>query len=199
MPTGTSPEAASSWPWTLRLLHTGLAITVVAAFALRGVPHVWAGLGATVLVGLRLILAFVGPRATRFSAMVPGPVLADLSALLRRAPWRRSGLRPVNGALAFLLLLAVAGAGASGFPALTEIQNGPGKGIIIGVPPSFAADGSPAGPQTAAPHSARDLHALLGAVTLAVLILHLVGAGFATWAERENLFAGIFTGKKRRG
>ena len=202
MTSGTSPEAASSWPWTLRLLHAWLAVAVVAALSLRGAPHVWAGLAVIALVVLRLILGFVGPKPARFAAMVPGPIWADLSALMRRVPWGRTGLRPANGALAFLLLLAIAAAGVSGFSALAEIQstpNGPGKGIIIGAPPSFAADAAPQPPSTTPPVSrrAQTVHTLLSATALAALILHIFGAGLASWAERVNLFARIFAGKKR--
>ena len=198
MTAGTSHEAASSWPWILRLLHAGLALAIVAALILRGAPHVWSGLAAVALAVLRLILGLLGPKFMRFAAMVPGPVWVDLSALMRRMPWGRSGLRPVNGALAFFLILAATGAGFSGFPALAELQETPGKGIIIGAPPSFAAEAEPLPPSTTPPpsHRAQDLHALLSALTLALLILHICGIGLASWAERENLFSGIFTGKK---
>lgn len=148
------------------LISTGASLRCGAAAPL----HVWLGSASLGLAVVTFVLGSAGPPGLRYAAAGPAAILRDIALLLRLHPASAAGLRPALTAISILLLLVLAATAASG--ALDFLSGGPAKGIIIGAPPSFAADVSP----SSAHADERGLHATLGTLTLALAFFYFVGA-----------------------
>jgi cytochrome b len=164
------------WDPLVRLTHWAMAVGFIVAYASpeegRGGPgslHIWTGyvLGAIIL--LRLVWGFVGPRYARFSDFVfrPSKVIRYLIDLVLAHPRRYLGHSPAGGAMVVALLVCLAASVATGIAAN-------GRHGLIG-----------------------DLHGAVTGITLALVILHVIGVIVASITHRENLVAAMFTGRKR--
>ena len=158
------------WPKWQRLLHAGLALTIVTALVTYegGRLHELAGYAALALVLLRLALGFAGPVAARFSAFVRAPMVTWDYA---RAVWKRREARHINhnplGAWMVVLLLSL-GAGAAATGAFYVTDRFWGEAWLIAA------------------------HALL-AWPLALLVpLHIAGVIRASRRHRENLVGAMW-------
>jgi len=118
------------WPKWQRLLHAGLALTIVAALGTYegGRLHELAGYTALALVLLRLVLGFGGPVPARFTTFVRAPVVTWNYA---RALWQGREIRHLShnplGAWMVLLLLSL-GTGAAATGALSHAGSAAGSG-----------------------------------------------------------------------
>lgn len=169
--------------------------------------HVWGGYVVGAIVVLRVIWGFVGPHYARFSAFACGPVsaLRYLVALLRGTAQRYLGHSPAGGAMVIALLVFLAGTVATGLVAYGEIGKGPLARAGTSTPAHAAVVPAPANGATngEAREAGREesgfaeLHSTLANITLALVILHILGVGLASVVHRENLVAAMITGRKR--
>jgi cytochrome b len=170
--------------------------------------HVWAGYVVGVIVGLRVLWGFIGPRRARFRDFVYGPFTAIryLWDLFRGRARRYLGHSPAGGAMVVLLLLSVAGTVVTGLVAYGERGRGPlaDTGPLLVTAYAGEAKGG----------SRRDLelgrnggdgesvvgelHSALANITLALVILHVLGVGLASVMHRENLVLAMIDGRKRQ-
>ena len=211
----TSARATTSvavWDPIVRIGHWAL----VAAFAIAyfsaeeegGTPeplHVWGGYVVGVIVVLRILWGFVGPKYARFSNFVCGPIAAVryLIDLVAGHARRYLGHSPAGGAMVIALLVCLAGTVATGVVAYGERGKGPlaADGAVIATVAhaeeneaggSGEAEGGEGGKSIVG-----EVHGALANLTLALVVLHVLGVGFASYAHRENLFATMLSGKKR--
>lgn len=102
-----------NWDPLLRLTHWGIAIVVLANYALTkegGSVHIALGWAGLALLVLRLIWGFVGPAEARFTSFAPNPMAAarHLAGLLRgRAPHYPSH-NPAGAMMAYALWACLA-------------------------------------------------------------------------------------------
>ena len=215
-PSRLSVQAApvSVWDPLVRFGHWALVIAFAVAYlsaeeetGSTDVLHVWGGYAVGAIVVLRVLWGFVGPRYARFSDFMCGPIAAlrYLVDLIAGRARRYVGHSPAGGAMLIALLAFLAATVATGVIAYGEAGKGPlaARGAIVVNAASaeenegrsaVGAEG-PEGRNTAV----GELHGALANITLALVILHVLGVGVASFAHRENLVAAMVTGKKRAG
>jgi cytochrome b len=172
--------------------------------------HVWTGYVLAIIVLLRIVWGFVGPPHARFSDFIYGPkvVFSYLMSMLSFRAKRYIGHSPAGGAMVVVLLLSVAATIVTGLVVYAaEEKAGP-------LAPFYAASNTSSLPRTAAAErstqaiakaddgeseneSLENLHELLANVTLALVVIHIIGVIFASIAHRENLIGAMLTGRKR--
>jgi cytochrome b len=135
--------------------------------------HANAGYVVMGLIAVRVVWGLIGTRHARFVDFLYGPIAIisyGIDLLLFRAK-RTLGHSPVGGAMVFALLIMLAIASGSGY-AMTL----PGYGEDSGF---------------------KDVHALAANLTLALVVLHVLGVLFSSVVHRENLIGAMITGYKR--
>ena len=165
--------------------------------------HVWGGYAVGIIVALRVVWGFLGPRYARFSDFVCGPTRAVryLAELVRGGGRRYLGHSPAGGAMVVALLLCLAGTVGTGLVAYGDIGKGPlATGSVSAVLSNEQNEGSAAGEQ--ARREARksvfgELHGALANFTLFLVVLHVLGVGLASVVHRENLVLSMFNGEKQ--
>jgi cytochrome b len=169
--------------------------------------HVWAGYVVGVTVGLRVLWGFIGPQAARFRDFLYGPVAAVryFFDLLRGRARRYLGHSPAGGAMVVLLLLFLAGTVGTGLVAYGERGKGPLADTGTPLVAAAYADEEKGGSQRDlemrrnggdAESVVGELHSALANITLALVILHVLGVGLASVVHRENLVLAMINGRK---
>jgi len=171
------PRMARVWDPLVRIFHWSL----VGSFAIawfspvwrNGTLHHWVGYLAAILVVIRMIWGFVGPRHARFADFVkhPAHVLGYLVAMARGREPRHMGHNPAGGAMVLALMAGMVGSAVTGWMMTTD--------RYFGV----------AWVETA--------HWLAVHAMLALILLHLAGVALASLRHRENLVIAMITGRKR--
>jgi cytochrome b len=173
----TPPATIKVWDLFVRVFHWSLASLFVVAYATGDEierVHVGAGYTIAVLLVLRIVWGFVGPRHARFGNFVrpPREVLAYLrDVVLRRAP-RYLGHNPAGGAMIIALLVTLSGTCVTGIMMTTDAFWG--AKWIEGV------------------------HETLANLTVGLIVFHVLGVLLAGFEHRENLVKAMITGWKHR-
>ena len=201
------PASALVWDPLVRFGHWAL----VAAFAVAyfsaeeeaGGPdplHVWGGYVVGVLVVLRVVWGFVGPRHARFSDFVRSPIVALVyfKDLLYGRARRYIGHSPAGGAMVIALLVCLAATVATGLIAYGEEGKGPLAVVMV-------TDANEAGSRALAERrggetesTIGELHGLMANITVALVVAHIFGVVVASVVHKENLVLAMITGRKRR-
>ncbi|MEZ5832225.1 MAG: cytochrome b/b6 domain-containing protein [Dongiaceae bacterium] len=204
----------SVWDPFVRLAHWIIAVAFFVAYLTEDdvlSVHVWAGYVVGALVLLRIAWGLVGPRYARFSDFIYAPhkIVTYLTDLLRlRAP-RYLGHSPAGGAMVVALLLCLALTVATGLVVYAEeegagplaslysqaaVSSQPSAGAIESSEERQEGDEREGDGQESA---FKDVHELLANITLALVVLHVVGVVLASLAHHENLARAMVTGRKR--
>jgi cytochrome b len=164
------------WDPFVRAFHWALA----ASFAVAWLSsenwdslHNAAGYAAGVLVALRFVWGFLGPRYARFAQFVrsPGTVIGYLRAIKDGSERRYIGHNPAGGAMIVVLLVAMAATGVSGWLLTTDTFWGSAVLQLV--------------------------HSALAHGVLALVVLHLIGVAIASLRHHENLAHAMVVGVKR--
>lgn len=196
------------WDPAVRIGHWTLVAAFFIAYFTEDdllTAHVWAGYAVGAVVVLRILWGFVGPRYARFSSFLYGPVAAFdyLVGLLRGRARRYVGHSPAGALMIFLLLVSLAATVGSGLMAYAyESHAGPlamfvGPSGSAGAQADEDARGEERPARSGAEEMWEEVHELLANVTMALVGLHILGVLVASLSHRENLVAGMITGKKR--
>lgn len=170
------PATVKVWDPFVRIFHWSLVALFAIAFATGDDAerlHIWAGYGVGGLVAMRIVWGFVGPRYARFASFITGPrgVVTYLKQSLRLEAPRHLGHNPAGGAMILALLVMLACITATGFALTTA---------------AYARSGF-----------MEEFHEVLANLTLALIILHVLGVIAASYAHGENLVVAMVTGRKR--
>ncbi len=185
------------WDPFVRIFHWLLATAVLIDW-FTDEPrwlHVYLGYLAGALVVLRLIWGFVGTEHARFVSFVRGPKLIFdyLAGLIRFSSRRYLGHSPAGGAMIIALLIMIAASVGTGMANLAaDSGKGPLASVIAKVerPPRVPGQRRP-------PLFLKEVHETVANVTLALIVLHVLGVALASLAHRENLVLAMVTGRKR--
>jgi len=208
-PLSVKTKTVAVWDPFVRFGHWAL----VAAFAIAyltaeeeggspSVLHVWGGYVVGAIVVLRVLWGFVGPKYARFTDFICGPIealryLLDLAVGHSR---RFIGHSPAGGAMVIVLLVFLAATVVTGVVAYGERGKGPlaadGAIIVVHAEENEAGGGEAEGVE-GKKSIVGELHGALANITLALVVLHVLGVGLASYAHRENLVAAMVSGKKR--
>jgi cytochrome b len=194
------------------LLVAAFATAYLSAEEESGGPdplHVWGGYVVGIIVILRVLWGFIGPRRARFIDFACGPVAAIryLIDLARGRTRRYLGHSPAGSVMVLLLLVSLAATVATGLMAYDERGNGPlADGGIAVVAATYVDNeaGGRLGTETRrnggeGENMLGELHGTLANITLALVILHVLGVGLASMVHRENLVLAMIDGRKRAG
>jgi len=201
------PASALVWDPLVRFGHWALvaafAVAYLSAEEEAGGPdplHVWGGYVVGVLVVLRVVWGFVGPRHARFSDFVRSPIVALVyfKDLLYGRARRYIGHSPAGGAMVIALLVCLAATVATGLIAYGEEGKGPLAVVMV-------TDANEAGSRALAERrggetesTIGELHGLMANITVALVVAHIFGVVVASVVHKENLVLAMITGRKRR-
>ncbi len=180
------------WDPLVRLLHWGLAASVVTAL-ISGDHilslHLAAGYCALALVATRLVWGVFGSRHARFAGFLrpPGEVMRYLRCLITGAEGgdHYLGHNPAGGWMVVALLGVTAAAGVSGL-ALLAVESFSGPLVLL-----FDQTGERGS------HLIEELHEWFGNLLMLLVPLHLLGVAISSWRHHENLVLSMINGRKR--
>lgn len=179
------------WDPVVRLGHWALVAGVSTAYLVEDHSldvHVWAGYVVAAVVIVRVLWGFVGPRYARFTDFVRPPtvVLRHLADELRHRAVRHLGHNPAGGAMIVVLLVCLAVTAGSGL-VLYAVEEGAGPlaPLLAGRIGGEAED------------VLEVVHELGANLTMALVVLHVLGVLLGSLAHRENLVWSMITGRKR--
>jgi cytochrome b len=95
------------------------------------------------------------------------------------------------------LLFCLAGTVGTGLVTYCDQGNGPLAGASGAMIASAYADAGSERRDGRKESAVGELHSILANVTLALVILHILGVGLASVVHRENLVVGMINGRKR--
>ncbi len=201
------------WDLLVRLCHWILVVAFFVAYFTEDdvlTLHVWAGYTVGVVVLLRVLWSFVGPRHARFTDFLYRPrTVIDYSArlLTLRPPRRYLGHSPAGGAMAVALLLGLAATVGVGLVFYAVEENaGPLAPFVAAAPGSDSAtrdsgreergDEEDEDENGEAGEVWEELHEVLANLTLYLVLVHIAGVILASLVHRENLVRAMITGDK---
>ena len=212
MTTVSSVATIKVWDSLVRLAHWALVIAFAIAYLSSeeehdpDALHVWAGYAVGTIVVVRVLWGFIGTENARFSNFVTSPISALRYAFdeFGGRARRYVGHSPAGGAMIMALLLSLSLTVITGLLAYGDRGKGPfGRGGVATITQAYADEHKTErkhleGHEGKKGESAYgEVHAALANITLALIILHILGVVFSSYAHRENLVSAMFTGEKR--
>lgn len=193
--------------WILVAAFAVSYLTAEDESATPAVLHVWGGYVVGGIIVLRVLWGFVGPQHARFSDFVYSPVrvVRYLIDLPMGRGTRYLGHSPAGGTMVIALLACLAATVITGLMAYGEQGKGPLATASPAIVAEAHADADNNRTAAASPREpngegqVEELHDVLANITLALVVLHVLGVGVASVAHRENLVASMIHGRKRAG
>ena len=170
------PATVRVWDPLVRVFHWSLvALFVVAYLTGDEIQRVHNAAGYTIagLLAARVLWGFVGPRHARFSDFVRSPrdVRAYLRDMLSFRARRYIGHNPAGGIMVLALIGMLGATSLTGYLMTTDAYWGS--------------------------EALEDVHGALANLTLAMVLVHVLGVLVASFEHRENLVKAMLTGRKR--
>jgi cytochrome b len=204
------------WDPFVRIFHWLLVAAFIIAYLTEGENmdlHAPAGYTVGILVLLRVIWGFVGPRHARFSDFTYSPraIITYLAGLLTFRGTRYVGHSPAGGAMVIALLLSLAITVSAGLIVYGgEKGAGPLAGFFttqttdvpVSETPFYSDETGEYGERSEDAESpivetAEEVHEVFANLTLVLVILHILAVFWASLVHRENLPRAMITGRKR--
>jgi cytochrome b len=178
------------WDPLVRIFHWLLVAAFFTAYFVEPEDspiHVLAGYTVLGLVLVRVVWGFVGSEHARFADFVyrPSVVLGYLVDTVRLRAKRYLGHSPGGGAMVVALLIALLATTVSGLMVYGADEH-------AGPLASWMAGMSEQGEEVL-----EEIHEAMANVTLALVVLHVIGVAVASLSHRENLVRSMLTGRKR--
>lgn len=188
------------WDPFVRIFHWLLVLLFASAYLSagnNGLIHVFSGYGIAILLILRILWGFVGPRRARFADFLTSPFagLGYLVAMIRGKGPRFLGHSPAGGLMVLALIVVLAGTVGMGMTLLAQRAGaGPFSYFITKVERPVNPDGTPG---RRPPSVIKEVHETLANTALVLIVFHIGGVVLASRAHHENLARAMVTGRKR--
>ncbi len=172
----TPPATVKVWDPFVRLFHWSL-VTLFAVAYLTGDEiqriHEAAGYAIAGLLGARILWGFIGPRHARFTDFVRSPreTFAYLRHALAFRARRYIGHNPAGGFMVVALITSLTATCITGYMMTTDAYWGS--------------------------EALEDVHGALANMTVALVVIHVIGVLVASFEHHENLAKAMVTGRKR--
>lgn len=205
------------WDAFVRIFHWVLAAAFAICYITEGKPkwiHINSGYIITVLVVLRVLWGFVGPRHARFNDFVRGPkeVFEHLREVMRFKARRYLGHDPAGGIMIVALLACLSITVLSGMLVYgAKDKAGPFAGFANHAAASFppfqqevlADDGkgktqTDRGKEGKSAGWLEEMHESFANLTFALVCIHICGVLLVSLETRENLVRSMINGKKTK-
>ncbi len=161
------------WDPLLRLFHWSLVVSFAVAWMTaenRAGLHEWAGYAAAALIIFRLGWGFVGPRYARFTQFVTSPatVFDFTKAVIRRDEARYVGHNPAGSVMILGMIAAMGITAVTGW--MYTLDAFWGKEWV------------------------EEAHELFASLMLGMVVVHVAGVLYTSYAHQENLVKSMVTG-----
>ena len=190
------------WDLLVRCGHWLLAVGFAVAYLTEDdllTAHVWAGYSVGAIVCLRIAWGVVGSKHARFSDFLYSPrqAIGYMTDVFRGRARRYLGHSPAAAIMVYVLLVALLLTTVSGLIVYAYDKHaGPLAGVVSGQHVD-ATDGERHRVDDPAEEFWEEAHEVLANLTLALVVLHVVGVLLSSFAHRENLIRAMVTGRKR--
>jgi len=176
------------WDILIRVFHWSLVLFVLILFITEDdflSIHSYAGYTVLLLLGFRIIWGFIGTYYARFSSFITTPKAAILYLKEEIAgdAKRYIGHNPAGAIMIFSLLFTLILTAFTGMATIATEGKGPLAETFIA---NFSGE------------FMGEIHGLLTDVILILIILHIGGVIFSSFAEEENLVKAMITGRKKK-
>lgn len=179
------------WDPLVRVFHWALVLLVFGAF-ISGEDyikvHLQIGYGVLALLLFRVIWGFFGTPYARFSEYTyqPRVVINYLKDLLSFKAKRYIGHGPAGGSMVIVLIISLIIVSISGLALYGgEDLAGPLAGLMAGTSPFWLA-------------GLEELHEFFAGLIVFLILLHVSGVLFSSFAHGENLLKSMWTGDKTK-
>jgi len=172
----TPPATIKVWDPFVRIFHWSLVTLFVVAYATGDEVqrvHEAAGYAIAGLLTARILWGFVGPKHARFTDFVRSPreALAYFRDVLVFRARRYIGHNPAGGLMVVALITMLTATCITGYLMTTDAYWGS--------------------------EAMENVHGALANMTVALVLIHVLGVLVASFEHRENLVKAMFTGRKR--
>jgi len=176
------------WDILIRVFHWSLVLFVLVLFLTEDDYlniHSYAGYTVLLLICFRLIWGFIGSKYALFSSFKSSPIAAFiyLKEEITGDAKRYIGHNPAGAMMVFALIISLLLTGFTGMATIATEGKGPLSDTFIA-----AYSGEMLG----------EIHEFFTGIVLTLIILHIGGVIFSSFAEEENLVKAMFTGKKEK-
>ncbi len=201
------------WDLFVRAFHWLLVAAFCVSYITEGEPewlHLTSGYTILALVLARILWGVFGSTHARFSDFVrtPRSVIAYLRALRHGEAKLYLGHNPAGGAMVVALLVSLLLTTGAGLVLLAaEEGEGPLSGWLIAAPSTsapedlerdgYSEESEPEHHESALAEVAEEVHELFANLTLALVVVHILGVVFESRREGQNLVRAMVTGRKR--
>ncbi len=203
----TPKERVKVWDPLLRVGHWTLATVFTTAYLTGHAGtehsdlHELAGYTAGGILMWRIVWGINGPRTARFKTFVRSPVAALNYAfkLIRGKAPRYIGHEPAGAAMIVAILACLSLTVSTGV--ITNRGRAPvaqtAATAVAPEPSNKTPARTAAGTAAGASNIVGEVHGVLARMTLALVLIHILGVLYASLVHRENLAGSMVTGRKR--
>lgn len=187
-PLSTESSTVLVWDILVRVFHWSLVLLVLISFITEDdflTIHSYAGYTILLLLGFRIIWGFIGTYYARFSSFITTPKKAFqyLKDEMAGDAKRYIGHNPAGAMMIFALLITLLLTAFTGMATIATEGKGPLANTFIA---SFSGE------------LLGEIHVIFTSIILTLIILHIAGVIFSSFAEEENLVKAMITGRKRK-
>lgn len=206
---GEAVTPPNPWDPLIRISHWCIAAGVVAnEFILKpgGIFHVWAGWLVMILLGIRLIWGFVGPREARFKSFPPAPraAMKHLQGILRGKAHEYPSHNPAGAMMVYAIWLCLSVIIATGL-IMTDGKNpitiaedraavAAGDWSVLVKKNGKADDGQ----GKTSSKLVEEVHEVAANLLLFLAIIHVFGVAAESRALGRNLVRSMLSSKEHR-